>query len=175
MNWSKLIKSSVLVCFCATLNAQNLYLDLKKSYPSYNEVLINDSQKYTISIENQKLKVISDDYYDSMILTENGILNNTESITYSELIKLNSYKAYTLTESDKKIKVENISDKQYNDSGIFYSNINEKQFHFPNLEKGSRKVYQFQTEFLDPFLLHKFIFGNGFPIKNSALEVKISK
>lgn len=159
-------------------NAQNLLEEYKKQYPDFNELVINDIQTYDFSIENKKLKVIQDNNYESIILTENGIQGNKESFSYSELVKLQSYEAYSvlnLNGKEKKIKVTQTNEIQSGRSSIFYDDVKVRQLLFPNLEAGAKKVYNYQTEFIDPFLLHKFIFGGGLPIKNSTLEIKTEK
>lgn len=183
MNWLKLSNKPLYVfVFCGifvfTASAQNSLDEYKKKYPDFNEIVVNDLQSYDFSIENNKLKIIQNNHYESEILTENGIQNNKESFTYSELVKLLGYDAYTiLNESgkEKKIKVTQTNEIQSGQSSVFYDNVKERQLIFPSLEAGAKKVYNYQTEFIDPFLLHKFIFGSGFPIKNSTLEIKTDK
>lgn len=159
-------------------NAQNSLEEYKKQYPDFNELVINDSQSYTFSIEDNKLKVIQDNQYESVILSDNGIINNKESFSYSELVKLLGYDAYSVINEngkEKKIKVTQTNEIQSGQSSVFYDNVKVRQLIFPNLEAGAKKVYKYQTEFVDPFLLHKFIFGGGLPIKNSTLEIKTDK
>ncbi len=158
--------------------AQNSLEEYKKQYPDFNELALNDSQSYTFTIEDNKLKVIQDNQYESIILTDNGIQNNKESFSYSELVKLLGYDAYSVINEngkEKKIKVTQTNEIQSGQSTVFYDNVKVRQLIFPNLEAGAKKVYQYQTEFIDPFLLHKFIFGGGLPIKNSTLEIKTDK
>ena len=164
--------------FVFSTNAQNLLEEYKKQHPDFNELVLNDSQTYNFSIENNKLKVIQDNNYESVILTENGIQSNKESFSYSELVKLQSYDAYSVifdNGKERKIKVTQTNEIQSGQSSVFYDNVKERQLIFPNLEAGAKKVYHYQTEFVDPFLLHKFLFGSHLPIKNSTLEIRTDK
>jgi len=164
--------------FVLNSNAQNTLEEYKKQYPDFNELVLNDIQTYDFSIVNNKLKVLENNQYESLILTENGIQNNKESFSYSELVKLLGYEAYTLINDngrEKKIKVTQTNEIQSGQSSVFYDDVKERQLIFPNLEAGAKKVYTYQTEFVDPFLLHKFIFGSNLPIKNSSLEIKTDK
>ena len=164
--------------FVFSTNAQNLLEEYKKQYPDFNELVLNDSQTYNFSIENNKLKVIQDNNYESVILTENGIQSNKESFSYSELVKLQSYDAYSVifdNGKERKIKVTQTNEIQSGQSSVFYDNVKERQLIFPNLEAGAKKVYHYQTEFVDPFLLHKFLFGSHLPVKNSTLEIRTDK
>jgi transglutaminase-like putative cysteine protease len=165
--------------FAFSTNAQNLLEEYKKQYPDFNELVLNDNQSYNFSIENNKLKVIQDNHYESVILTDNGIQSNKESFSYSELVKLQSYDAYSViydsNGKEKKIKVTQTNEIQSGQSSAFYDDVKERQLIFPNLEAGAKKVYNYQTEFVDPFLLHKFLFGSHLPVKNSSLEIRTEK
>jgi len=183
MNWLTLSnKSFYCIVFCILFamssKAQTSLEELKKQYPDFNELVLNDIQSYDFSIENSKLKVIENNQYESIILTENGIQNNKESFNYSELVKLLNYEAYTAvnkTGKETKIKVTQTNEIKSGQGSVFYDDVKERQLIFPNLEAGAKKVYQYQTEIVDPFLLHKFIFGSNLPIKNSTLEIKTDK
>jgi transglutaminase-like putative cysteine protease len=174
----KILLLFFIVLFTFMGNAQNPLEEYKKQFPDFNELVLNDIQSYEFSIESDKIKVIQNNQYESLILTENGILNNKESFSYSELVKLQSYDAFTLINDngkEKKIKVTQTNEVQSGQSAVFYDDVKERQLIFPNLEAGARKVYNYQTQIEDPFLLHKFIFGGGLPIKNSTLEIKTEK
>jgi transglutaminase-like putative cysteine protease len=164
--------------FSMLSQAQMSLAEYKKAWPDFNEIILEESLVYNFSIQNKKLKVVQDNHYESMILSENGIQNNEESFTYSELVKLKSYDAYSVVSNngkEKKIKVTQSNEKTARDNSVFYNDVKERQLIFPNLETGAKKVYDYQTEFLDPFLLQKFIFGNSLPIKNSTLEIHAEK
>jgi len=157
---------------------QSSFQEYKKTYKDFNELIISDKNSYDIFVDNKKLRVLQDNYYESMILTENGIQNNQENFSYSELVKLNEYEAFSIINDkgkDRKIKVTQTNEKQSRQNAIFYNDVKERQLIFPNLEAGARKVYSVQTEFLDPFLLQSFVFGNNYPILNSTLEVRTDK
>lgn len=183
MNWSKLSNKPFILTVFFALNsilaiAQKSFQDIKNLYPDYNEIILENSEVYDISIENNGLKIIQDNHYESMVLTQNGIFNNKESFSYSDLILLKGYDAYTVINNngkEKKIKVTQSIEKQSQQSSIFYNDVKERQLTFPNIETGAKKVYNYQVQFLDPHLLHKFIFGDAIPIQNSFLEVRTDK
>lgn len=183
MNWSILSNKSFfltifIVAYSTIITAQKSFQDTKILYPDYNEVVIDNSELYDISIENNGLKILQDTHYESMILNQNGIINNKESFSYSGLIPLKSYDAYTVLNDngkEKKLKVTQTIEKQSEQGSIFYNDVKERQLTFPSIEPGAKKVYHYQTQFLDPHLLHKYIFGGGLPIQNSVLEVRTDK
>ena len=175
--------SKIAVAFLIALTSQSVFSqetfeDYKKTYPDYNELIINETRRYDFSIVKNKLLVLQDSYHESIILSELGIHNNEEVFSYSELVKLKSYDAYSVTTTkgkEKRIKVTQTNERQSKSNSVFYDDIKERQLIFPNLEIGSKKIYQYETEFLDPFLLHKFIFANTFPVKNASLEIVTDK
>ncbi len=178
MKMKKILLLFFIVLFAFIGNAQNSLEEYKKQFPDFNELILNDIQSYEFSIENDKIKVIQNNQYESLILNDNGILNNKESFSYSELVKLQSYDAFTVINDngrEKKIKVTQTNEVQSGQSAVFYDDVKQRQLIFPNLEAGAKKVYNYQTQIEDPFLLHKFIFGGGLPIKNSTLEIKTEK
>lgn len=154
------------------------FQEYKKKYTDANELIITDKNSYDIFIDNKKLRVLQDNYYESMILTDNGIQNNEENFSYSDLVKLHEYEAFSIINDkgkDRKIKVTQTNEKQSRQSSVFYDDVKERQLIFPNLEAGARKVYSVKTEFLDPFLMQSFVFGNNYPIVNSTLEIRTDK
>lgn len=183
MNWSKfqyktLYPLFTLCFFSLNTLAQNTLTEYKKTYPDYNELIINNLQSYNISIENKKLKITQDNHFESMILSQNGIQNNKESFSYSNLVKLNSYDAYALFNDngkEKKVKVSQSNEKPSKNGSVFFDDVMVRELTFNNLETGSKKIYNYQTEFIDPYLLHKFIFGDDLPIENSTLEITTEK
>ncbi|MFN7674655.1 DUF3857 domain-containing protein [Flavobacterium sp.] len=161
-----------------SINAQTNFETYKKEYPDYNELIVNNSTSYSISLVDKKLKVLQDNQYESIILSENGIQNNKETFTYSDFVKLLSYDAYTIVQDkgrDRKIKVTQAMEKQSQNGSVFHDDIKIKQLVFPNLESGAKKLYKYSTEFTDPNLLHKFIFSDVLPTKNATIEIKTDK
>lgn len=181
MNYSKLLNKLFLILLISISGfalAQNTYFDYKKTYPDYNEVILNDNSSYDITIENNNIKVIESSFNESMILTEIGINNNSESFSYSELVKLIDYEANTIINDngkERKIKVTQINEKNNDESGIFYNGVKERQLIFSNLVAGAKKQYQYTREYRDHHLLHSFIFGNNVPVVNASLEIKADK
>jgi hypothetical protein len=147
MNWLKLLNKKTITCMLIglasiSLQAQLTFQDYKKEYPDFNEVVLLDYQGYEISIENKKLKIIQNTSFESMILSENGIHNNEESFTYSELVKLLEYDAFSVVNNngkEKKIKVTQSAEKNSSSSSVFFDDIKERRLIFPHLETGAKK------------------------------------
>lgn len=180
-NWLKLLNRVILVSFLFLVlkaNAQKTFEEYKEKYPDTNELVINDLQTYIISIQDNKIKILSENKYESLILSENGLGSNEETFSYSDLIKLVEYDAYTenlVNGRQKKIKVTQSNEKRDENQTVFHDDTKIRQLIFPNLQLGSKKVYSYVTEFRDPFLLHRFNFGSSFPMENATLEVVLDK
>lgn len=184
MNWLKSNKSTLFtLIFICTIQgwAQSRVLsveDYRKKWADTNELILFDKSSYDIFVEGKKLRIIRDNHYESIILSENGIVNNQESFSYSELVKLRQYDAFSIVNDngrEHKIKVTQSNEKLNRQSSVFHDGVKERQLIFPNLQKGARKVYNYQTEFVDPYLLQSFVFGNILPMVNSTLEVRTDK
>ena len=181
--WLKSLNSNafytvIFLFLVIAVQGQNNFEAYKQQYPDYNELILNNSTSYSINIVDKKLKVIQDNQFDSMILSANGIQNNKESFSYSELVKLISFDAYTVIQEkgrEKKIKVTQALEKMSSNGSVFYDDVRTKQLIFPNLQAGAKKVYEYSTEFTDPNLMHKFIFGDINSVKNSTLKIKADK
>ena len=155
------------------LDGQNI-ADFKAKYPGQNELILKDKQTYRFSLYKEKPKIISDNYFESLILSEAGIQNTSESFSFSELVPLKSFDAYTIVNAkgkEKKIPINPPTEKSAENNSVFYSDVKEKKLTFNNLEIGSKKVYVYQSEFLDPYLLHRFMFANNLPVHEAELEV----
>lgn len=171
---SKMKLSIFFLCISTIGQTQDLIENYTKKYPGHHEIVISDIQKYYISYQKDKLKVLEDCYVETLILTEIGARNVTESFTFSELVPLNSYHGYTILSKngkDKKIPLQGTVDKLARENSVFYNDVMEKKLTFSNLEIGAKKVYHYQSEFLDPNLLHRHIFADNRPVKNSTFEI----
>lgn len=180
MNFSKLFLTiSILLIFFSTRLSisQNLEI-LKSKFPGHNEVVLKDFQQYEISIEKNKIKVLNKTSFESQILLETGIHNNSETFSFSELVPLKEFEAQTICYDkgkERKINVSKYTDSNDSQSGVFYSDVKERKLTFSSLEIGAKKRYEYITEFLDPFLLHSHVFGNNLPVEESNLEIILDK
>src|SRR5690606_40846853 len=124
--WWKFCKSSILfinIFVPFYLEAQS-WTELQTQYNGYNEYIVEESQSYSISVEKNKLKVLSDNYYESVILSDLGIHNNQETFVYSQLIPVNSFEAYSIINQqgkEKKIPLANAVDVALDQRNEFHS------------------------------------------------------
>lgn len=148
--------------------------DLKLRYPGYSELILKELQSYHFSVKNNKPSILQDNYNESIILLKNGIHNNSEQVSYSQLVPLISYDGYTTIKmdgKDKKIPAIEVKESSESSGSVFHSDVKSKKLLFTNLDIGARKIYSYRSEFLDPFLLHRFVFTGTVPVEESVLEI----
>jgi transglutaminase-like putative cysteine protease len=177
MNKSSL-QGCIIMLLGLNLSAQSDINEMKKRYPGYSELIIKESQTYSFSIQDKKPSILQDNYFESVILSENGIHNNAENLSFSQLVPLKSYEGFTSVKIDgkeKKIPVKEISYVAESSGSVFHSDVKSKKLLFTNLDIGAKKIYSYQSEFLDPFLLHKFVFSGHIPVEESILEISVDK
>jgi hypothetical protein len=171
--------SCLFLCLLApALTAQKDINEMKTKYPGYSELILLESQSYDFSLQNKKPSIIQDNYFESIILSENGIRNNAENVSFSQLVPLKSYEGFTAVKingKEKKIPVKELTDMAESSGGIFHSDVKSKKLLFTNLDVGAKKIYSYQSEFLDPYLLHKFVFSGSIPVEESILEISVDK
>lgn len=178
MNWWKYYNSLFLLTFTAVIATAQTWQELRQKHPGYNEYILEESQSYSISVVKDKLHVTSDNYYESVILSDLGIHNNQESFVYSQLIPVKSFEAYSVITNngkERKVPISRAVDAAVDQRNIFHSDVKEKKLTFAGLHVGARKVYKYQNEFVDPYLLHRFIFNNYYPAKEYKLEIQSDK
>src|SRR5690606_28007568 len=150
------------------------YLKYQEKYPGHSEIITEYLEHYHIELDkNNQLKIYQDNIEETMIITDKGTgFSAVESIIFSDLNTIKSYDAYTINTINKKTPIATIVDKKLDQKSIFDSDVKLKLFNYANLTLGSKKVLKYNLEFLDPFLLHRFIFTSGIP--NVQRTMKIS-
>lgn len=164
--------------FITNMSSQPDINDMKKKYPGYSELVIKERQSYDFTLQNKRPSILQDNYFESVILSEQGVHNNAENVSFSQLVPLKSYEGYTSVKidgKDKKIPVREITDLAESSGGVFHSDVKSKKLLFTNLDVGAKKIYSYQSQFLDPFLLHKFVFSGNVPVEESVLELSVDK
>src|SRR5690606_40318857 len=132
MNWLKLKnKHLVLIIFSLGVYfgfAQDLE-KWQKKYEGHHELILKESQTYNFTINKNKLHVVQDNYFESIIFSEMGIHNNSELLHYSDLVPLKSHEAFTIINDrgkEKKIAIKQYTDKKAQQRNVFYSDLIER-------------------------------------------------
>lgn len=158
-------------------NGQNVESFLSDN-KEHAEVILMDKVEYYLSMHKNKFVAEKKRYKESVIVTEKGLHNNTESYTSSTLLPVVEYEAYTIlpnSKKGKKIKVTEISESSGSQDHVFHDDIIERKFSYSNLEPGAKKYLYYKSTFSDPAFIHGQTFLRLEPALNIALEVKCSK
>jgi hypothetical protein len=94
---------------------------------------------------------------------------------HSSFHELKEYAAYTRTAADKKIKVANFTTTDSKSNGIFYDDVKETSFDFPDIGPGCVGNLQLSLLHKDPHLLSPFYFTRSIPVISAELKISFPK
>jgi hypothetical protein len=149
---------------------------IRQKYPGENSVVLNHSIAYKISLQGGQPVVQSDETHQIMYLSASaGAYLSKYGFTHSSFHELQQYTAYTRTASDKKVKVDNFTTTDSKSNGIFYDDVRETSFDFPDVTPGAVGNLELSILHKDPHLLSPFYFTRGIPVVNAALKITFPK
>lgn len=157
--------------------SQNLE-EFLKEYGNHSEVILQEKVEYDLSVKKDKFIAERRSYRESMIVTDKGLHNDSESYITSSLQPVVEYEAYTIlpdSKKNKKIKVTETSESSGKQSSVFHDDVKEKKFSYSNLEVGARKYLYYKSVINDPAFIHGQSFLRVEPAHLIELIVKCSK
>ena len=167
-----IFKSTSVLMFCSMVvtghgqTQKEIFDNLKKKYPSSNEVVLLEEDKYIIKNKDGKLQIVKESKLENVIMSSSAINNVKESFHTSDFSKVTNHQAYSIDINNKKFDKTISIENNDNGDGIFYDDVRKIEITYPGIGVGSKKVLEYTTVFLDPHLLHPFLF-----IQNSPAEV----
>ncbi|HET6255738.1 MAG TPA: DUF3857 domain-containing protein [Puia sp.] len=151
--------------------AQNLAA-VQQKFPGENAAMLEHSINYRISLQNGQPVVQSDETHQIMYLSANsGAYLSKYGFTHSSFHELQQYTAYTRTAADKKIKVADYTTTDSKSSGVFYDDVKETTFDFPDVSAGAVGNLELSILHKDPHLLSPFYFTRGIPTVHAQLKI----
>jgi hypothetical protein len=157
------------VPFCG--QAQNLAA-IQQKFPGENAAMLEHSTNYRISLQNGQPVVQSDETHQIIYLSANsGAYFSKYGFTHSSFHELQEYSAYTRTAADKKVKVDNYTTTDSKSSGVFYDDVKETTFDFPDVSAGAVGNLELSIVHKDPHLLSPFYFTRGLPVVHAQLKI----
>jgi hypothetical protein len=149
---------------------------LQQKYPGENAVILNHSIFYKISVQGGQPLVQSEETHQILYLSaSSGAYLSKYGFTHSSQHELQQYAAYTRTAADKKIKVDNFTTTDSKSNGIFYDDVKETSFDFPDIAPGAVGNLQLSLLHKDPHLLSPFYFTRQIPVVNAELKISFPK
>lgn len=155
-------------------DAKRSVSELKKKYPSVNELILESKAHYFFTLEKGAVKVFLETYEESMILSGYGIGRNEDYLYESELHPLIDYEAYSVSPDNKKQKAEKIKDVR-DKRHVFHDDYQEYKLIYSGLEMGSKKVKKSRHEIKDFHLVSPFLFINGDFSEKLELTIEADK
>jgi len=179
------LRKIVLCCFSLAVlsgyhfaegQKNDVFADIKKKYPDQPEVILNKIKTISISVEKDNLKIDSDNFSESIILNDNinNISSSLNNVYFSSFQQLEDIKAYTYApykDSYKKIEIKNYREKPNLNSRTFHDDVKIKEFDYPQLSMGARKVLKYKINYTNPHLLNGMFFLESAPIAYGELKV----
>jgi hypothetical protein len=165
----------LLALLCAFVsNAQSLD-DLRKQYPDEKEVLLNKITEYTITVKDDQPNVESKETEQLAFLSADAMAANSGySFYHSDFHQVGNYQAYTRTANNKIFKVTDFKTSSDKESFVFYDDVKETTFNFPDAEPGAVGNLEVSLHNTEPHLLSGFYFTTYIPVVNSELKITAS-
>jgi len=150
--------------------------ELRKRFPDEKAVLLTNKLEYNISLKEGKPYVESNEVQqiEYLLGTATAYMGGF-GFSHSDFQQLVNYNAFTLTAANKKLKVSEFKTSTDKESFVFYDDVKETTFNFPDVEPGAIGTLQVSRLNKDPHLLSPFYFSRYIPVANSELKITISK
>jgi hypothetical protein len=150
--------------------------EVQQKFPGENAAMLNHSISYKISIQNGEPVVQSEETQQIMYLSAAaGAYFTKYGFTHSSFHELQQYAAYTRTANDKKVKVDNFTTTDSKAEGVFYDDVKETSFDFPDVGPGAVGNLQVSILHKDPHLLSPFYFTRGVPVLHAELKISFPR
>ncbi|HEY5406228.1 MAG TPA: DUF3857 domain-containing protein [Ginsengibacter sp.] len=163
-----------ILCFTTNGKAQSLE-QMQQLFPDKLAVFSNINRSVDIAFKKGVPYAEANEVSEMMILNDNanGIYNK-DKVYHSDFNELEKVEAYTLVpdgSSTRKIKVSDFKTQSSSDQDIFYDDLKETSFDYPQMMKGS--VAHVETEHYnkDIRFLSSFYFSNYLPVHNATYSI----
>jgi transglutaminase-like putative cysteine protease len=167
----RIIPLLCVLAFFFSGNAQNL-AEIQQKFPGENAAMLEHTTNYRISLQNGQPVVQSDETHQIIYLSANsGAYFSKYGFTHSGFHELQQYAAYTRTAADKKVKVDNYTTTDSKSSGVFYDDVKETTFDFPDVSAGAVGNLELSIVHKDPHLLSPFYFTRSLPVVHAQLKI----
>lgn len=129
------------------------------------EISYKKGVPYAEAVESSEMMILNDN--------ANGMFNK-DRVYHSGFNELKKIEAYTLVpegNSNKKIKVTDFKTQSSRSQGVFYDDVKETSFDYPQMRKGSISHVETQHFNKDIRFLSTFYFSNYLPVHNASYSI----
>jgi hypothetical protein len=162
---------------CLSLPGRAQSIDeLKAKYPGEHAVIQNHEMSYKISVSEGQPKVISEETQQILYLSDQaGSLMSQYGFMHSSFNELQQYEAYTRLANDKKVKVVDFKTTDSKSEEVFYDDVKETSFDFPDVAPGAVGNLHVSLLHKDAHLLSPFFFSRHIPVVKAELRISFPK
>ena len=146
-------------------NAQVNNLLVRKMQSKYSEqkaVFLKKTKKVKIKYHKKKGFLITNQQYSEMLhLALHSEDYAKESIAFSQFNTILNAKAYTCVPQKRRYKKHKVTRFIVNDvveDDVFYNDVKEKTFYFPNISPGVKTILNYKEQILEARFLSGFYF-----------------
>ncbi|MEO7121171.1 MAG: DUF3857 domain-containing protein, partial [Ginsengibacter sp.] len=164
----------IIACLPAGAYAQSVE-QMQKLFPDKMAVFSNINRSVDIYYKKGIPYAEANEVSEMMVLNDNANgMYNKEKVYNSDFDELQKVEAYTLVpdgNSTKKIKVTDFKIQSSSEQNIFYDDIKETSFDYPQMMKGSIAHVETEHYNKDIRFLSSFYFSNYLPVHNATYTV----
>jgi transglutaminase-like putative cysteine protease len=147
----------------------------RQKYPDESAVMLNKKQHVSIRLDEGEISILTSFYEEQFLLDDKASLFAEESIEYSGFYDVYDIKGKTLVPGKKRYKaipIGEIKEKDEFSAGIFYDDIKSKNFFYPALEEGTKKVLSYKKDTKEPRFLNSFFLADYIPIEYQEFTIE---
>lgn len=163
------------ICCCCMAGAQSTE-EIKTLFPGELAVVKEHKVHYTIKLKDGIPEAVSDEQQEILYLSENaGSYMSRFSFYHSSFHPVNRYEAFTETPGGKKIQVKEFKTSQSVSASVFYDDVKQTSFDFPNITPGASGHLKINKTHTNPRLLSPHYFSRGIPTLLGELKISFPK
>ncbi|WP_299107035.1 DUF3857 domain-containing protein [uncultured Tenacibaculum sp.] len=169
-----IILLSPLLIFSQENKEQDFY---KRKYPEALKVRLNQEISVSITLNKGKLEINQEFLEEDLYLNSSANYASKSSVKYSSFFELEEIEASSFSfEKGKYVEyeVEKFTEKD-NLNDVFYDDVKELSFIYPNLRKGSKTKLYYKEKIKNPRFLGHFYFADYFPIIKNKITLIVDK
>jgi len=166
---------SAAICSFMSAGAQTTD-EIKALFPGELAVVKEHTVHYTIKLKDGLPEAKSDERQEILYLSENaGSYMSRFSFYHSSFHPVDRYEAYTETPGGKKIQVKEFKTSQSVSASVFYDDVKQTSFDFPNITPGSSGHLDLEKTHTNPKLLSPHYFSRGIPTMLGEMKISFPK
>lgn len=153
-------------------------LQLAESYKGENAIYLHKNKFIEIDFENDSVKTKVHNSEATLILNEFSKLGAVKYVYLNSFCKVDNIKAYTYFPDKtkyKKIEAKDIKITSSMGDNVFYDDSKELEIKYPMAGKYSIMNLNYDEELAEPFIMERFFFQDGIPVKEFNLNIKVHK